>query len=143
MSYTSPPTYPHLVAIIDVLEAEGIRVGDHVAPRSADGNIVTQTAVVYMGAGPIVAQDLIQSDNEALVRFRIITVDSTAQGAADLADRVAGILRANPLVVTDRFVFTVRPDTMGAVERDDDVQPPMFYSSTGYRVLSMTALEES
>jgi hypothetical protein len=140
---TTPAVYPHVTALISALEGAGIRTGDHVAPKSTDGQLVTQVAVLYMIPGAIVGQSLDAVDIDALIRFRIITVDSTPQGAADLADRVAAVLNGLVLSVADRASYRIRLDAVSGVLRDDDVTPPMFYSSTPYRMLSTSDPEES
>lgn len=140
-----PATYPHAVAIIDALEDAGIRVGDHQAPlvNPADpqSRPVMQCAVVYMTGGPVLGMDLTGYDIDGMVRFRVITVDSTPAGAADLADRVSDVLADAELDVEGRSVCRIRCDGLGVVTRDPDLTPPVFYSSTGYRAISLAASE--
>jgi hypothetical protein len=135
--------YPHAAAIIEALTDAEFRVGDHAAPKSTDGRIVAPCAVVYMTPGPIVGHDLTYRDLDALIRFRVVTVAITPAEAAAYQDRVAAALTGLSLIVGDRATYRIHLDTTGGVERDDDLQPPLFYCSTGYRLLSISNPEES
>lgn len=141
------PTWPHTQAILAVLDDAGIRTGDHQAPlvdpSDPQSRPVGQCAVVYMVGGPILGQTLDAIDDAGLVRFRIITVDDTPAGASDLADLVQETLTDAVVEVEDRSVCRIRCDGLGIVTRDPDLTPPMFYSSTGYRMISVADPSDS
>lgn len=138
---SEPRSYPHAVAIKETLAAAGLRVGDHVAPKSTDGKIVTPCVVLYLTPSAPPFGDLVRPGTDVLMRFMLTSVDLTADGAQDYADRVFDAIDGATLSVVDRYVTRVRRSSIAGVERDDDVQPPCYYAATPYQLLSMSAAD--
>lgn len=139
----NPRLYPHLQAIIEHLEGAGLLVGDHQAPQSTDGKIVSPCVVVYMTPSAPLAGSLKGPPVDALVRFRLTSVGRTPSSAADYADTVADAIDGAELDVPDRAIFRCRRSSLAGIERDNDVTPPCFYAATPYQMMSISAPEES
>ena len=129
--------YPHAQAILGLLEASTLRVGDHKAPKSTDGKIVAPCAVLYMTPSMVTGASLDGAEDDALIRFRVIAVGLTPGEAEDVADDVFDALDGATVTVSGRSVFRLRRSAIAGVERDEDVTPPCFYASTPYQMMSM------
>jgi hypothetical protein len=119
---------PHALAIIAALEASsGVPVGDAVAPEMHSGRYV----VVYMLPGGEIDGTAADPDEWIDGRFQLTAVGRVASEARWVADKAAEAVTADGAVtVTDRTIQRVRPlDSWGGVVRDDDVTPPMFYTT--------------
>lgn len=130
---TLPVVREHTDAVIAALQAAGLSVGDAVAPEDTPPYVVVYR--VFDGrSGTLGAPD-----DDAAITYQITCVGGSRQQAEWLADEVAEKL-ATGLTVTGRSVPRIAPeDGSGAVFRDDDVTPPVFYCTPRFRVLSTTA----
>jgi len=60
-------------------------------------------------------------------RYQVTTVGETPDQARLLSDRLRGVMEAASLTVSGYTVGPIRRDVTGLVERDDDVQPPVWF----------------
>lgn len=138
---------PHALAILTALApleslAQPIRVGDGVAPLSTDGKIVAPCAVLHLRPGGVMFDSVGCMATDGVLPFQITCVGLTAAQARIVADKVAGYLEGANLTVSGRAVYRVRRRTGpvgGAPERDDDVDPPLFYVPVQYQLLTASA----
>ena len=137
-----PLSRPHALAIRNALTSAGMRVGDHKAPESTDGKIVTPCVVLYMAPSAPPTGSVGLADTDVLVRFRLMGIDLSPDGAQHQADKAFQALDGIDLDVENRGIFRLRRTALGSVERDDDVTPPCFYCSTPWSMLSVSAPEE-
>lgn len=141
---SEPRLYPHSTAIKAALEAAGLLVGDHQAPKGTDENtIVTPCNVLYMTPSAVPFGSLGDLDTDVLMRFRVTSVDITPEGAAHQADLVFDALDGADLIVEGRSICRLRRSSLAGVVRDDDVRPACFYAATPYQMLSMSVSAES
>lgn len=138
---TKPRLYAHTQAIKTALTAAGLNVGDHVAPKSSSGAIVTPCVVLYMTPSAVPTGTLAEPDTDVLARFRLVSVERTPDGAEDLADLAHDAIDGATLTVDDRAIFRVKRTGLGGVVRDDEVTPPCFYCSTPYSLMSISSPE--
>lgn len=121
---TRPTMRTFVDAVVSHLAGTGFSIGDGAAPKSPSP--ATPYAVVYLiGAldrdGPV-------NDSEAdeFTEIQVTSVGETRVQATGLADLVRSTL--DSLTVAGRSVGQVRVLDGMIVERDDDVQPPLFYA---------------
>lgn len=137
---TQPDLLPHAEAIIDRLESADLVVGDHVAPKSPNGQIVAPCVVLYLLPGGQQSGNLGQVDVDAWLPFQLTCVGRMAAQAMNTADIAHQALTGTPLEITDRHIASIRRNGFGArAERDDDVTPPLFYVPVQYRLWTLNA----
>lgn len=122
----APASDPHTQAVIGVLEAAGLTVGDHDAPDPA----VPPYSVVYLLDDLLVDGTAAAPDDDAQLHTQITSVGAGARQAEWEADRVRTALHGATLTVAGRSVQPVRLREGRGVARDDDVTPPLFYAVT-------------
>lgn len=128
-------------AIIAAIEADGWTVGEGVAPDSGVGwqgspgasNFVPYV-VVYPTPGGVFDGTVSKPFDDARPDYVIHSIGSTQEQCQLLNDAVFDALTTATLSVSGRVVQLVRPDVDGGVVREDDAQPPLFYSPTRWRV---------
>lgn len=138
---------PHALAILTALApleslSPPTKVGDGIAPKSGDGSVVAPCAVLHMRPGGEMFSSLGCTDTDATIPFQVTCVGKTAAQARIVADQVAAALDGASLTVTGREVFRVRRPrgvVGGNPERDDDVNPPLFYIPAYYQLMSVSA----
>lgn len=133
---------PHALAIIDVLEAAGLTVGDGIAETTGtgpDARIVTPQVVVHMTPGGVVDGTLAAPDDWADARFQLTAVGLTSASVRVVSDRAAEALEGG-VSVDGRSIQRVRPmEPWGRTERDHDVTPPMFYATRSFGLFTFPA----
>ena len=124
----------HALAIVAALEADGLVVGDVAAPRQGNPpKIVAPCVVVHMVPGGEIDGTAGDPDEWADARFQLTAVGKVAAEARWYADRAAAALAANGVTVAGRSIRRLRPiEPWGRVERDQDLTPPLFYSTRTY-----------
>ena len=142
---TSIAANPHARALITKMEtltvAGGqLKVGDAVAPKSANGQIVAPCAVLYLLPGGALTGSLGCIDTDGWMRFQVTCVGTTAAQARIVEDVVTAGLCSDEPDVTDRWIASIRkvgPSSL--TERDDELVPPLFYVTPTFRMLTLAA----
>ena len=133
MALTIPTGRTHTAGVIACLQAAGLTVGD-----SSGAGLTAPYTVVYgdMGAldGPL--GDRFADLDQTLIVHGIGTGPEQAQWEADKA-RTA--LLSTAITVDARTVLYVQHTSSQPVERDDDVQPPLFYAVDTYTLSTTPA----
>lgn len=120
----------HTNAVITALEATGVPVGDAKAPEGDPPYFF----VVPRPEGDVYGT-LDDPHADAEVVYQVTSVGTTreqAEGARDLAREtlLAGV------TVSGRTISLVTIETVGAVERDSDIEPNRFFCPETYRLFS-------
>lgn len=126
-------------AIISALEGAGLLVGDAQAPDGAGwtdkpGDEFVGYVVVYELSGGVTDGPIGEPDNDAEQIFQLTSVGATREQCKWVADRARHVMLTAALSIVDRAVMRVAVDMLGGTTRDDDVQPPVFFSPDRYRV---------
>jgi len=123
----------HAAALLALLETTGLPVGDGAAPwNGPQKTYVAPSVVLHMIAGGTVDGTVGCPDEVVDARFQITAVGRNAAEARGVADRAAAVL-AGGLSVPGRRVRRLRPmDPWSRIERDEDLQPPLFYAVRTY-----------
>lgn len=130
--------YPHSAAIIESLQAGGLTVGDHVAPKASQkGEIVAPCTVVYLRPGGALVGSVDGPDPDGILPFQLTNVGRTAGEALHQADLAHQALEDHPPMVDGWCVHYARKVNGGAAAyRDPDLTPPMFYVPVEYRLVT-------
>lgn len=119
----------HALALIAALTAPGLTVGDH---RKPDGASPPYT-VFYMLPGGEVDGSLETPDADGDLRFQLTHVGRLPAEARWEADRASTALLSAAVTVAGRSIDRVRPlEASNQVQRDDDIDPPLFYLVARY-----------
>lgn len=118
----------HTDALIDRLEAEGLRVGDARAPGEAP------YLVVYPIPGGDFGGTLAAPNDDAELVRQVSCVGTTREQAEWWADRAIRALTS--ITVTGRAILRVEPEGPPGVFRDDDASPPVFVAPVRFRITS-------
>lgn len=139
-----PTLLPHATAILDRLRGwaplidANVAIGDHVAPKSTTGDVVSPAAILYLRPGGEISGALGCPDVDAWLPFQLTCVGNVAAQAMFVADLCHQALTATPLVVAGRRIDRLARTFFGAsAQRDDDVTPPLFYVPAEYRLYSL------
>ena len=136
---SSPRQQPHAQAILDQLAAAGLKVGDHQNAKTTDGKIVAPSVVLYLIPGGTLDGPTALPEDDGDLRFQLTSIGRTAAEARVTADKAAAALTF-PVEVSGRSISRVRPITAyDRVDRDDDVQPPLFYAIQRFGLLTVPA----
>lgn len=132
---TIPRQRDHTASVINVLTAAGMSAGDGVKPAGA----ALPYVVVLPFGGPPASGPV--SDQHADVSPQVLVrgVGLTQASAEIAADNARAVLLSTPLAVPDRVVTQVVLETSQPVQRDDDVSPPLYYSTDVYAVWTTPA----
>lgn len=143
--YQVGPVSTAILAVLNAITVPGkpnLKVGASIKPgpvgavgRQADGSFIPY-GVLYpviggVGSGPL---DEPEEDFESI--FQVTCVGASQTMAEWVSDRVRVALMTVPIVVPGRTVVRVRTDMSGGIQRDDDVQPPLFYMADRYRIVT-------
>lgn len=120
-------------AIISALQRAGLSVGDAIRPDPlpSQGYVVVYPLTGGTANGPIG-----HPDDDASVIYQLTSVGRIRKECEWVADKARRALLAASLPIGDRMVVRVGVDMLGGILRDDDVQPPVFYSPDRYRVMT-------
>lgn len=132
----------HKDAVIAALEAAGLLVGDGEKPdgggwQGTPGQSVFKGyVVVYRIRGGSRSGNLDDPHEDAEFIFQVTCVGSSPTLAESLADEAETLLKG--VTVAGRSIYP-SPDMNPGTERDDDVQPPLFYCTPRYRLKTTPA----
>jgi hypothetical protein len=125
-------TRPHTDALLVALRATGLTVGDAQAPGS-----VPPYAVLYSIPGGRVFGTLADPHGDGEMVFQVTCVGTTREQTQWVTDKAFAVLSG--LSVTGRSIAFVDIDGFPGIQRDDDVQPPLFYSTPRFTITSTPA----
>ncbi len=120
--------------IVFTLQSAGLVVGDAVRPSAA-----TATAgyvVVYSLPGGSIDGTLGAPNDDASVMYQLTSVGADRRQCEWVADRARQVILSAVMPLTDRIISPVMVDMLGGTIRDDDIQPPVWYSPDRYRVMT-------
>lgn len=126
-------------AILAKLRAnsQSLEVGDAVAPESPSPAF--PYAVLYPTISPEITEDggtLRDPNAHRILEYQITSVGLTREQAQWCADRMREALFATPLVVAGSFPWFIEFSALGEVERDDDLEPPLWYANESVAIPS-------
>lgn len=137
---------PHALAVIDRLEtvtmaSQPLAVGDAVAPRSGDRNVVAPCAVLYTLEGGSLLSSIGCLDTDGTIPFQVTSVGRTASEARTVADKAQAALTASDLTVPGRWAYIRPRSSSSRVDRDDSLAPapPLFYVVSYFNLLTFQA----
>lgn len=119
---------------------EGLDVGDSEAPLNRSP--LFPYAVLYPTLSPEITEDggtLRDPNAHRILEYQITSVGTTREQAQWCADRMRTALFATPLVVDGSFPWFIEIGALGEIERDDDLEPPLFYASESIAIPSSPA----
>lgn len=119
----------HTDAIIAALEAQGLTVGDAVAPQASPPYVV-----VYPIAGGDMYGPLGAKDDDAELIYQVTCVGSSREQAEWLADKANALLGG--FTVTGRSVPLVTMDVVPGIFRDDSTGTPIYTAAPRFRVFT-------
>lgn len=126
---TIPRQRDHTAAVVEALADAGLTVGEAIAPAGGLPYVVVYPFGQPPPEGPV-------SDRYADVAPQVLVraVGLTLASAEITADRARSVLLSTPLSVPGRTVTQVTLETSQPAARDDDVSPPLYYSTDVYGV---------
>lgn len=136
-------------AIVEVLTAglapHGFVVGDGEAPNA--GGWTGQKgqsryvgyAVVHPLIGGVTDGPIGSPDEDARPTYQINCVGASRAHAEQVCDVVRDVLLSVPLTIAGRAVQRVTVDFLGGSQRDDTVQPAVWFTSDRFRVFTTPA----
>lgn len=133
-------------AIVEALEADGWIVGRSLRPKTpatgwqgaAGASAFIPYIVVHPTPGGYFTGSISDPFGDAQADYIIQAFGGDPRQAQLVNDAVFRVLTTTVLVVDGRQVQLAIPDVDGGVVRDDDVQPPVFYTPTRWRILTTT-----
>lgn len=131
-----PLVREHTDAVIDMLEGLSLTVGDGEAPKDADPPYLT----VYAISGGSRRGPLARPSDDADLIYQVSCTGVSRQQAEWLADRAQALLGG--LDVPGRRILHISLESHGGVQRDDDIDPPVFTSTPRFRIISTPGVEE-
>jgi hypothetical protein len=133
-------------AIVTALEAADCLVGRSLMPEGAgwqDEPGASQHlayVVVHPTPGGVFDGSIEAPFDDAQPDYVITAIGANPTACQTLADKVfATLLTAPSFPVDGRRIQLAEPDVEGGVVRDDDVQPPVYYSPTRWRFYTTPA----
>lgn len=127
----------HTDAVIAKLKAIPMTVGDAIGKVNASASAAKLTlphAVVYPGPGEVYGT-LDAPEADAEMTWRVVYVGAGRDAAELIRDKGRAALLTG-FAVDGRVIVRVTVDVVGSVERDDTVNPAVFYCSESYRAFS-------
>lgn len=119
-------------AVVDALEAADLTVGRAEAPSTVPAG--AGYVIVYPITGGTFDGDIQFPHSEADAAYQLTSIGDTAEQCEWVADKVRTTILSATLTLTDRKVIFIDPTFIGGVIRDDNVQPPKFYSPDRYSI---------
>jgi hypothetical protein len=143
---TTPALAAHTSALLERLATTGLPVGDARAPRDggwqgAEGSSSFRTYLVLypldvMRAGPNAA--LQGRYTQPQLRYQVTTVGLDRHATQVGADLAAAALLDTTLDIDGWSTVLLVHDESSGVERDEDVNPPLFFVADRYRLETST-----
>lgn len=134
----SPPDVrEHTDAVITVLEALDLKVGDAVWSGNPEDD--APYVVVYPIPGGSTSGTLGAPDDDAEIVIQVSCVGKSREQAEWLADKAKGLLGIGTLDVDSRYIPLVSLDMFGGIMRDDSVTPPLFTAAPRFRIITTPA----
>lgn len=136
---------PLTAAIIDLLEGAGLLVGDGIAPsgggwQGAEGaSTFVPYSIVYAVTGGYFEGTMCEPYANARPDYIVTSIGATQQQCQFQNDEVHGVLTTQKPVVAGQIVDLLSPDVEGGATRDDDVQPPVWFSPSRWRAFMSPA----
>lgn len=119
-------------AILSLLQTTGFDIGDNTAPDSPS----FPYAVLYSIGDTERSGDMARRSIDAVEEYQVTSVGETRRQAQAMGDRVRSTVTKAALVavgVSGRKINYVDPTHEG-IERDEDRQPPLFYSIDTFQI---------
>ena len=127
---TVPKLHDHTKAVIDALKAAGLAVGTGKAPDGASPPYL----VVFPYPGPPPDGPVNDRYADAYPNVLVRAVGLTQDSAEIYADRARQAILTAALSVPGRDVTQVTVETPQPAQQDNDVTPPLWYSTDIYGV---------
>jgi hypothetical protein len=125
---------PHVDAVLALLADAGLAVYDAEAPAAPP----VKYAVVYADPGTP-GGALGDRHRHLLIEFQVTAVGRSRVQAAWVADKARAALLTGTPTVAGRVVQPLwQVGSPPPVQRDDDVQPPVYYQPISYQMRSTT-----
>jgi len=126
-------------AILTKLRAnpQTLDVGDSQAPASPSPAF--PYAVLYPLISPELTDDggtLRDPNAHRILEYQITSVGTTREQAQWCADKMRVALFASPLVVAGSSPWFISISALGEIERDDDLDPPLWYANESIAIPS-------
>lgn len=127
-------------AVIQALETAGLLVGDGEAPDGhgwagiPDQSAFVGYVTVYELIGGTIDGTLGRPDDDASTLYQLTSTGATRQQCEWVADKARNTMLSTTWVITGRQVMRAAVDMLGGTVRDDDVQPPVFFSPDRFRI---------
>ncbi len=135
---TPPDVLPHLDAVQAALQDAGLTVYVGGAPTSSGWTPPDKFAVLYPDPGMAVRASLADDRTDFDSTMQVTCVGSDVERALWVAARVRWALAA-PLAVEGRNCWPAEDLGGPPVQRDDDVNPPVYFVPVQYRICSTPA----
>jgi hypothetical protein len=142
---TAPPRGPETDALLAVLTAAGVLVGDAMKPPGAgfpdeDTTLdFTGYAVLFQGVTIQVDGPVSDANADVIAEHQLTSVGLTRPQASYIADKARAALLNGDVAVPGRCVQLVEWTSGHPVTRDDDVTPPLFYAIDIYAITTSPA----
>ena len=128
-------------AIIKALEDDGMIVGDAVKPPNCGWSGTPGQSqfipylIVYPTGGGGVDGPLGDTRSDVQYVYQVTCIGSTREQADFMRDKVRAVMfNESNFSITGRRVLRTILDVPIATSRDDDVQPPLFFSADRFRL---------
>lgn len=139
MVFTTISTRTFTDAVLTRLQSnsEGLDVGDAEKPVSPS------PALPYAVLYPTVSPELIGEGGplddpsaHRIIEWELVSVGQTRIQAQWCSDIMRTVLQSSSLTVAGRNVWRVDVEALGEIERDDDLEPPLFYATDSIAIPS-------
>ena len=133
------------LAVIGVLEAAGLLVGDAVKPAgggwagAVGDSAFTPYVVVYNLVGGSTGGTLEHSDSDASPTYQFTSTGANRAQTEMVADAARAAILTAAIELPGRKVALCTIDMLGGATRDDDEQPPVWWSPDRYRLVIVPA----
>ncbi len=127
-------------AVVACLEDAGLLAGDGEKPvaggwQGTPGqSTFTPYVAVYNLVGGYTDGSIVAPDEFSYPTYQLTSVGSTAAQCEWQADACREALLTGPVLVEGRAVNLVTVEMLGGAVRDDDAQPPVWFSPDRYRL---------
>lgn len=136
---STPNVEPHVAAVMTRLReqlnptGEGLNGSLGVAPPGIPGY------AVYPDPGDVQQARLAGDRSMVVIRFAVTAVGEGPEQVLWVADHVRQVMLGDPPEVMGRVIRRLSQSGSGPVIRDDSIDPPLWFSSADYRLMSQAA----